>query len=328
MAKFFIVGSNSFSGSNYISRLLEENNEVIGISRSDLLPKVFWPKNINNFEKFNFYKIDINTNKKDLSELIAISKPDYIVNFASQSMVGQSWDNPIDWFETNVIGTINLIEISRKLKKLKLFIHISTPEVYGSITDRVLEDHKFNPTTPYAISRSTADMYLKSLGEIKNFPYVITRAANVYGPGQTLYRLIPKAILRFYNDEKFQLEGKGDSERSFIHISDVVDGLFRIVEKNQYNQTFHFSTDKLHSIKSILEIIGDNMGIDLSKRIETVSDRPGKDQIYHLDSTKSQELLNWHPKINLETGIKKTINWIEENINILTNHSDNYSHKK
>ncbi len=327
--KFIVVGSNSFTGSHFVRRLLRKGHDVLAISRSDQLDKVYLAySDISDKKKFKFEKININTDTKRLRMSISSFQPNYIVNFAAQSMVGQSWESPLDWFNTNVLGTIGLIDIAKDLSSLSLFVQISTPEVYGSVMYPVKEDQIFSPSTPYAVSRASSDMYLHALGKATNFPFLITRSSNVYGPGQRLYRLIPKLITKIRKGEKFQLEGDGSSLRSFLYIDDVISGIIKAINLGSPGHTFHFSTNEQVSIVSIVKKICHYMGVDFEKNVEYVPDRVGKDMVYDLDSYKSNTLLDWKPQISLTQGIKKTVSWIENNYETLSNHSDTYIHKR
>ena len=327
--KFIVVGSNSFTGSHLVKRLLRNGHDVLAISRSEQPDQVYLPYLDGHANKnFKFEKININTDLKRLSMLVNSFKPNYIVNFAAQSMVGQSWESPLDWFNTNVLGTIGLIDLVRDLNSLSLFVQISTPEVYGSVLYPVKEDQIFCPSTPYAVSRASSDMYLYALGKATNFPFLITRSSNVYGPGQRLYRLIPKLITKIRKGEKFQLEGDGSSLRSFLYIDDVTSGIIKAINLGSSGQTFHFSTNEQVSIISVVKKICYYMGVDFDNNVEYVPDRVGKDMVYNLDSSKANTLLNWKPKISLTRGIEKAVSWVQNNYDTLSNHSDTYIHKR
>ena len=331
MPKILVIGSNSFSGSSFIKFILEKSyfdtNDIFAISRSDeqispLNPSK-WPNKEFNF--FRFHLVD------DINEIIAKVnqiKPNFIVNFAAQSMVAQSWDSPEDWFETNCVATVKLHNYLRNSDYLERYIHISTPEVYGNCNGSVNEDCKFDPTTPYAVSRAASDMSLKIFFEAYQFPVITTRAANVFGPGQSLYRIIPKTILSIMKNEKLKLHGGGVSKRSFIHIDDVSSATYLLMKKGKEGETYHISTEELISIKSLVEKICSFMNVDFDKHVDIDKERLGKDMVYDLDSSKIKKALSWYPKISLDDGIKQTISWIEENFDILKDESDVYQHKR
>src|SRR3990167_5655088 len=192
MEKIFVIGSNSFSGSAFIQHALMNDFEVIGVSRSMESHPVFLPhrwledKFLNQYQ---FYQKDLNQHLESMMDLIAEKKPSYVVNFAAQSMVAESWLHPADWMMTNVVSTVKFHEQLRKCQFLKKYVHISTPEVYGSCQGLVPSSTHYHPSTPYAVSRAASDMWLTALHKNYQFPVVFTRAANVYGPGQQLYLL-------------------------------------------------------------------------------------------------------------------------------------------
>jgi dTDP-glucose 4,6-dehydratase len=225
-----ILGSNSFSGSSFINELLSEEFNVIGVSRSEEINSVYcaYKRNIN-LHNFTFKQINLNGGFKAIAELVSQNKIEYIFNFASQSMVAQSWHFPEQWYQTNVVGLSELCNLLLKEKSIKKFVHFTTPEVYGSTSGWLKESFNFAPSTPYAVSRAAGDWHLKCLFENYGFPVIFTRAANVYGPGQLLYRIIPKTILSALTGQKLSLHGGGKSIRSFIHMNDVSSALSAIM---------------------------------------------------------------------------------------------------
>lgn len=327
MDTLLIVGSNSFSGATFTDFAIAQGSSVIGISRSEEPNDVFLPYKWHQHNRFKFYPLDLNVHLKEITTLIHDVKPAYIVNFAAQSMVAESWLNPSDWFMTNAVSTIKFHDELRKCDFLKRYVHVSTPEVYGSCAGFVKENFPFNPSTPYAVSRAAADMSLRTFYEAYNFPVVTTRAANVYGPGQQLYRIIPRAILFILSNRKLQLHGGGVSTRSFIHMKDVSDATWKIMQQGQNGNSYHISTKEVISIRALVERICDKLAVKFEDHIEFVGERNGKDLAYHLDSTKLRTELNWQDHINLDQGLDECIAWIQNNFNILKTQSFNYQHK-
>ncbi|MBI5195193.1 MAG: GDP-mannose 4,6-dehydratase [Nitrospirae bacterium] len=328
--KIVVIGSNSFSGTSFVDYALNNGSEVIGVSRSPEPDSVFLPYKWNKPDKlsnFKFYQMDINNHLEAIIELIKTVKPGYVVNFASQSMVAESWAHPEHWMMTNVVSTIKFHDALRKCDFLKKYVHISTPEVYGTCQGIIPESTNYNPSTPYAVSRAAADMSLMAFYKNYKFPVVFTRAANVFGPGQQLYRIIPRAIFFFLTGRKLQLHGGGHSVRSFIHIRDVADGTLRVMRHAQHGEIFHFSTLRNISIRSVVELIAEYLNIDFNESVEIVDERPGKDTAYLLDSTKAKNKLGWSDKITLEDGIKETIAWVKNNLEALMSQTPDYVHK-
>ncbi len=326
---FFIIGSNSFSGSNFTKLVLDRGFKVIAISRSRELHKKFLAyKNSKNLKNFKFYKHDLNKDLQNIRKLLIKNKPQYIVNYAAQGMVEQSWKNPEDWYLTNLYSQSKFYNSLLNLKFIKKIIHVSTPEVYGNTKKKIKESYLFNPTTPYAISRAAMDFHLIKFHEYKNLPIILTRTANIYGPGQQLYRIIPKSLFLSRNNKKFPLDGNGNTKRSFIYVDDASLATFKICMKGKLGETYHISTNVIKTIKEIIKLVCKVTGKDFKRFIKIKNERLGKDYLYYLNSNKLRNNLNWKPKISLEIGIKKTLEWIDENFELFKQDQLNYRHKK
>ncbi len=327
MNTVFVIGSNSFSGASFVDFALSKGAQVFGISRSNEAIPEFLPYKWQGNFSFKFYQLDLNKDLHTIASIIREVKPPYVVNFAAQSMVAESWANPGDWFATNVVSTIKFHDELRKFNFLRRYVHISTPEVYGSCVGFVQEDFPFNPSTPYAVSRAAADMSLKTFSDTYNFPVVTTRAANVYGPGQQLYRIIPRTILFIMLGRKLQLHGGGTSTRSFIHMRDVSDATWRIMEGGKNGDTYHISTNDVISIKDLVARICTRLNVRFEDHVEIVSERLGKDSAYHLESSKARTELNWQNRISLDQGLDECIAWVQNNFEVLKASPYNYVHK-
>ena len=242
-------------------------------------------------------------------------------------MVAESWLHPEHWFQTNVVSAVMLHDQLRRCNFLQKYVHISTPEVYGACQGLIKENTSYSPSTPYAVSRAATDMSLTSFFKAYNFPVVFTRAANVYGPGQQLYRIIPRTILFFLTGRKLQLHGGGHSIRSFIHIRDVAEGTLTVARLASSGEIFHFATGKNIAIHSLVKIIADQLNVSFADNVEIVGDRLGKDAAYLLDSNKAREVLGWQNKFTLEQGIEETISWVRDNLAELIEQPLDYYHK-
>jgi dTDP-glucose 4,6-dehydratase len=228
---------------------------------------------------------------------------------------------------TNAVSTVMFHDELRKCDFLKRYVHISTPEVYGSCSGFVKEDFPLNPSTPYAVSRAAADMSLRTFRSTYNFPVVSTRAANVYGPGQQLYRIIPRTILFILLGRKLQLHGGGTSTRSFIHIRDVSDATWRIMKNGHDGDIYHISTNEVISIHDLVAKLCSKIGVRFEDHVEVVGERMGKDSAYHLDSTKLRTELNWKDHIALDQGLDECISWVRDNFDALKAEHYDYIHK-
>lgn len=328
--KLLVLGSNSFSGAHLVAQALREGCEVVGISRSAEPPAPFRPyrwRDVPPAGRFTFHRLDLNRDLEAILEVVHGFAPDVVINFASQSMVAESWLHPEHWMQTNVVATIRLHEGLRRCASLKRYVHVSTPEVYGTCEGLVTESTRYNPSTPYAVSRAAADMSLMTYVRNYGFPAVLTRAANVFGPGQQLYRIIPRAILCFLTGRKLQLHGGGRSVRSFIHIRDVVAGTLAAARAGTPGEIFHLSTARNVTVRAVVEELAARMKVRFEDAVEVSADRPGKDGAYLLDSTRAHERLGWIPRISLEDGLEETIAWVREHRDALLAHPLDYVHQ-
>lgn len=333
--KILVIGSNSFSGSNFVNHALQSGYEVMGISRSSEPNCVFLPYkwtesklNKENKKNFIFKKFDLNKDLNRIIENLDFFRPEYVVNFAAQGMVAESWLNPTHWYKTNVVSQVALHDELRRKKFLKKYVHVTTPEVYGSTGEKwVNETNQFSPSTPYAVSRAACDLHLKSFYEAYGFPVVFTRAANVFGQGQQLYRIIPRTILSALSGKEMYLHGGGKSIRSFIHISDVVRATLNIAEEGEPGSTWHLSTREKISIKELVSQICILCNVEFKKIVKVTDERLGKDQSYLLDSSLIRQNLGWEEKIDLISGLKATISWVEDNYDLLYKLPWDYVHK-
>ena len=327
MTRFLVLGSNSFSGATFCDHLAAAGYEVIAASRSPEPHDAFLPYRWH-ARDVRFVRIDINHDLDALDALLRAERPSHVVNFAAQSMVGESWCQPEHWMMTNVVSTTLLFERLRRLDSLARYVHVTTPEVYGSTEAWVREDAPFNPTTPYAVSRAAGDMQLRVIVRQYGFPAVSTRAANVYGPGQQTYRIIPRTILSAMAGRKLKLHGGGQSVRSFIHMRDVSEATLRIALDGTVGETYHISTQRMVSIRELVAMILAQLGKDFDACVEIAPERPGKDHAYRLDSTKLRRDLGWRDTVALEDGIAECLAWAERfRGHLLSLKSWDYEHK-
>lgn len=326
--RFAVIGSNSFSGSHFVATLLFKGHEVLGVSRSEEVAEVFRPYIWAPYQGcFTFRQVDLRDTRA-ITRVLKDFSPEVIVNFAAQSMVSQSWDHPEDWYATNVVGLAELTSHLDGMPGLEKYVHITTPEVYGSTGGWIRESRDFRPSTPYAISRAAGDMHLFAMYESRGLPVCFTRAANVYGPGQQFYRIVPRTLLYARLGKQLRLDGSGKSTRSFIHISDVVDATYLIAQQGVPGQAYHISTDEVISIRDLVKRACALTGVSFADLVVEGPERPGKDDTYMLDSTRLRQELDWHPTISLDEGMRDTLNWIDTNLEVLSEAPDAYVHKR
>jgi len=330
MKTILILGSNSFAGTSFVSHLLKSNYKVFSTSRSVEKKNPFNIYKENIYKKnYQFKRIDIN-NKNHLGELkkiITKNKIKLVVDFGCQSMVGQSWDTPEDWIRTNCLGKLNLIRKLNEIKNIK-YVRISTPEVYGANTNKIKENDKIFPSTPYAITQSTADFFTFAYTKFKGFNSITLRFANFYGPGQQLFRIIPKTIISILQKKKLSIHGDGSSLRSFIFPTDFSESILLAIKKGRKNEVYNISPPTEISIINLVKLICKIMKYNDKKLVVYTKDRVGKDLRYMMSSKKANKDLGWKNKITLEEGLKTTIDWHIQNFKKLNKLNATYIHKK
>lgn len=328
--RFLVIGANSFSGSHFVARLLDEGHEVFGVSRSAEPAFPFLPRKWREAApgRYSFFKTNLNHLDYAFEEFLAHSRPDFVVNFAAQGMVAQSWDSPWDWYQTNTVGLSTLLDYLRRIPSLRKYVHVSTPEVYGSTKGWIKESFEFAPTTPYATSRAAGDWHVMNLRRSMDFPAVITRSANVYGPGQQIYRIVPRAFIAAEFGETFPLEGGGTSTRSFIHIADVVEATYRLTLSDLMSDSFHISTNQLISISELVGHVAQIAGVRTEKIVRNAPVRLGQDDSYQLDSSSLRKTVGWEPQFDLNAGLESVSAWVKENRNALVSVPRTYLHKQ
>jgi dTDP-glucose 4,6-dehydratase len=311
--KIAVIGSNSFSGGDFVDLLLEDaGNEVIGISRSPEKSALFLPYKKRRNPAFKFFQMDLNKNMPQLIELLDSFEPEYVVNFAAQSEVAPSWKHPEHWFQTNAVALAKLMNQLRTRSYLKRYVHISSPEVYGTCVGTVTESAPLNPSTPYAASKAAADLFLFTLVKNFQFPLVMIRATNVYGAHQQLFKIIPRSVIYLKMGKTIQLHGGGKAVKSYIHIRDVSRGELAAMERGRPGTIYHLSPDRGYAVREVVEEICRLMGRDFSKATVAVEERLGQDAAYVIDSTRARQELGWSPQVSLSEGLAGVVNWVKE----------------
>ncbi len=310
--KVAVLGANSFSGQDFVDLLLEDPQyDVIGVSRSPERSSLYLKyKTRPILTRYRYHQLDLNRDGGDLLALLDREQPEAIINFAAQSEVAPSWNHPEHWFQTNTVALARLVNHLRKQKYLKRYVHISSPEVYGTCVGRVTEDAPLNPSTPYAASKAAADMLLATYAKQFGFPLLTVRATNVYGARQQLFKIIPRSAIYLKLGKKIELHGGGRAIKSYIHIRDVSRGEKRILEEGNVGQVYNLSPDQGVEVREVVRLICDQIGKRFADQVLSVEERPGQDAAYVIDSTKARESLSWQPKISLEVGLAEVKDWV------------------
>jgi dTDP-glucose 4,6-dehydratase len=308
-----VLGSNSFSGADFIDLLLERGGySVTGVSRSPEKGECFLPYKRRSNIDFRFHQMDFNNDMDRIVDLLDLVQPEYVVNFAAQSEVGPSWDFPDQWFQTNAVAITQLINALKEKKYLKRYVHISSPEVYGTCEGVVREDAPMNPSTPYAASKAAGDFSIYTYVKNFNFPMVMIRATNVYGACQQLFKIIPRSVIYLRQGKTIELHGGGEAVKSYIHIRDVSKGELAAMKNGKDGSIYHLSPDKGIAVRDVVRAICNSMGKDFDESVCNVSERLGQDKAYVIDSTRAREELGWTTAVSLEEGVQGVVRWVEE----------------
>ena len=277
MKKCVVIGSNAFSGQDFVDLLLSETDwQVIGTSRSAEKPDYCLRYKTNtNRARFRFERFDLNASLDAMLAMLDSEEPEYIVNFAAQSEVGPSWEHPEHWFQTNAVAQSRFVNHMRRQDYLQRYLHVSSPEAYGNCVGTVIEVTPDNPSTPYAASKAAADninaVYQKTFG----FPVLTVRATNVYGARQQLFKIICRAVIYIKLGKVIKLDGGGLAVKSYIHVRDVSAGELAILQSGSIGQRYHLSPDNGIAVKDVVSIIAQRMGKTLEEVSEIGPERPG-----------------------------------------------------
>lgn len=327
-AKILVIGSNSFSGQDFVDLMLDDPAiDVIGVSRraEKADPFLSYTRNSNR-ARFRFFRIDLNRDMDAFLRLIDDERPDHVVNFAAQSEVGPSWEHPEHWFETNTVALARLVNHLRGCEFLRRYLHVSSPEAYGSCVGTVTEETPDNPSTPYAASKSAADMLIDVYFRQYGFPAVTVRATNVYGARQQLFKIVCRSIIRIRKGEKIRLDGGGVAVKSYIHIRDVSRGERSILFDGTPGERYHLSPDAGVPVRDLVATICRMLGVSLEAATEVGPERPGQDAAYVIDSTKARRAFDWRPEISLEDGLQECVDWVDAHWEYILTCPHDYEH--
>jgi len=307
--KVLVTGGLGFIGSNFIQHILKNTDlEVTNIDAEFFGSSHHNLENIHNPQNYTFVKGNI-TNRKLMDELI--SECDSIINFAAQSHVDRSISDANPFLVSNIRGVFTILDILKERKKR--LIQISTDEVFGTIVEgSATEESCFNPSSPYAATKASAELLIKSYVTTYGLDVMITRCTNNYGSRQFVEKLIPKTIGLCRQDKKIPVYGSGKSIRDWIHVQDHCEAILTVLEKGKSGESYNISgsneLDNVTIVKKILRLLDKP-----EDRLEFGEERPGEDLRYSLDSAKIRNELGWKPKISLDDGLKNTINWYISN---------------
>lgn len=311
--KILVTGGAGFIGSCFIRHMLKSHPDykIINFDCLTYAGNIENLDDIKNNPNYSFIKADI-CDKKAVDR--AVSEVDCVINFAAESHVDRSILNPEIFIETNIKGTLNLLDCAKK-HGIQRYLQVSTDEVYGTLgkDGYFTENTPLAPNSPYSASKAGADMLVRSYFETYKTPVLITRCSNNYGPYQYPEKLIPFFISKLLKGEKVPLYGDGLNIRDWLYVYDHCRAIDTVLHKGREGEVYNIGGHNEKSNIEITKIILKEMGRNESS-IEYVKDRLGHDRRYAIDNTKITTELGWEPSLTFEEGIKLTINWYLNNI--------------
>ena len=330
MKKCLVTGGCGFIGSNYIRTVLDREEDLHVVN----LDKLTYAGNIQNLNGISSNNLTIV--KGDICDVDLVNSLfekyqfDTVVHFAAESHVDRSIEGPAEFIQTNVVGTLNLLEQSRFFYNKTnndnfRFLHVSTDEVYGSLGDdgKFLETTPYDPSSPYSASKAGSDHLVRAWNRTFGLPTLITNCSNNYGSYQFPEKLVPLMIINCLQGNPLPVYGKGENVRDWLFVGDHCDAIHTVLAKGEIGETYNIggnneikNIDVVTIICSLLDEISPRKnGSSYSDLITFVKDRPGHDFRYAIDAGKIRNDLGWSPNESFETGIRKTIHWYLDNQN-------------
>jgi dTDP-glucose 4,6-dehydratase len=310
--KIFLTGGAGFIGSNFIRHVLGVRKDCAVVN----FDKLTYAGNLANLDSiaenavYRFVKGDI----CDAAAVeAAMHGCDAVVHFAAESHVDRSIYEPAPAIETNVTGTFVLLQVARKVR-IKKFVHISTDEVYGDLAPGVFSDESspIDPSSPYSASKAGSDLLVRSYVRTFDFPAVITRSSNNYGPYQFPEKFLPLMITNALEEQPLPIYGDGKQQRDWLHVEDNCRAILSVVERGQIGEIYNVGgrdiVENLTMARQVLRLMGKPETL-----LTYVKDRPGHDRRYALNCRKIEKELGWEPRISLEEGLRQTIDWYQTN---------------
>jgi dTDP-glucose 4,6-dehydratase len=329
MKNILVSGGAGFIGSHLVKSFVTKYSHynIINVDSLTYAGNLNNLKEISNYPNYNFEKIDI-SDYQNIKKILKKYKIDGVINLAAESHVDNSIKDPFIFAKTNVMGTLSLLQAAKNYWKNdfknKLFYHISTDEVYGSLGPKGLfsENTPYDPHSPYSASKASSDHFVKSFYDTYNFPIIISNCSNNYGPNQFPEKLIPLFIKNIVNNSPIAIYGDGTNIRDWLYVEDHVSAIDLIFHKSKIGETYNIGGNNEMTNNEIAEILISKIDKKLkrpngkSKKLITyVKDRLGHDKRYAIDCSKLHRELGWLPKYSFNTGIDKTIDWYLNNLN-------------
>lgn len=327
MKTILITGGAGFIGSHVVRLFLKKypNNTIVNIDCLTYAGNLENLSDIDDLPNYIFEKTDIR-DAISLDELFEKYNPDTVIHLAAESHVDRSITNPMEFVETNVVGTVNLLNSARNNWREsfedKLFYHVSTDEVFGALgqTGLFTEETPYSPNSPYSASKAASDHFVRAYHETYGMPIVISNCSNNYGPNQFPEKLIPLMISNILNGKKLPVYGDGKYTRDWLYVEDHALAIETVYRKGTIGETYCIGgwneLQNIVLINQLCDLMDNKLKLELgtSKKLITfVKDRPGHDKRYAIDARKMEKELGWKPKESFKSGIKKTIDWYLDN---------------
>lgn len=316
MKNILVTGGAGFIGSNFIRYILSNYDYfIVNFDKLTYAGNLENLREVESYRNYVFVKGDICDSQK-VEDTIKNYSIDTIVNFAAESHVDRSILGAHEFVMTNVVGTQVLLDVARKTS-INKFLQVSTDEVYGSLPEnnkeiKFTETTPLSPNSPYSATKAAADLLCRAYFHTYNFPVLITRCSNNYGPYQFPEKLIPLMIAKAVDGEKLPVYGDGKNIRDWLYVEDHCSALCEVLHKGTYGEIYNIGGNNemrnIDIVKLILNLLGKS-----EDQIQFVKDRPGHDRRYAIDSTKIQRELKWAPKYKFEDAIKLTVKWYLDN---------------
>ena len=323
-----VTGGAGFIGSNFILSWLERfDEEIMNIDNLSYAADLNNLKDIEHNSNYSFKKLNIQ-NQEEITTLIFETKPRAILNFAAESHVDRSIENPRNFINSNIIGTYSLLEASLQYwnslgkgeKKNFRFFHISTDEVFGSLNindKKSTEESPYKPNSPYSASKAASDHLVRAWHHTFELPTLISNCTNNYGPHQHHEKLIPLIITNALDNKNLPIYGDGKNIRDWLYVEDHCEAIIKILANGKPGETYNIGgsceKNNLEVVQEICKILDSikpkQNGSSYEEQIEFVKDRPGHDFRYSLDTSKIEKDFNWKPKESFTSGLEKTIQW-------------------
>ena len=323
--RIFVTGGAGFIGSNFLNLLVPRHPDHHFVC----VDKLTYAANLSNLgsisgaSNYTFERIDI-ADGSVVQSLFDKHPPDIVVHFAAESHVDRSITSPEDFVRTNIVGTFQLLEAFRNLEPGpdQLFHHVSTDEVYGSLSEdgAFTESTPYDPSSPYSASKAASDHLVRAYGRTYGLPFKVTNCSNNYGPYQFPEKLIPLMVLNAFERKPLPVYGQGLNVRDWLYVEDHCEAIWQVIQHGRVGETYNIGGNSertnLEVVRDVCSIVADETGrprAEIETLITFVADRPGHDLRYAIDASKLKQECGWEPSETFDSGLRRTVRWYLDN---------------